>query len=149
VERIQSIGWLAKLLAAPNRQLTVGDLRGDPEGKLAADARLGAVPEMDRQAAEEVRRRLQEIEDITDKTGGSASLDEEKATLLDQLQRWAKAHESQLKDDHHNIATQLRNFRRKLQDDMPRLAGHLKECLKMDFPSFGYYPPSPPLCWQI
>jgi hypothetical protein len=147
----QSIGWLAKLLAAPNRALTVADLRGDPEGKLAADAMLGAEPETDREGTAAIKRRLQEIADITAETGGSDSLHEEEAQLLGHLKEatWAKTLDSQLRRDHANIATQLRNFRRKLGTDMPQLAAHLKASLKLDFPEFGYYPPDPPPDWQF
>jgi hypothetical protein len=88
----QCIAWLAKLLAVPNRVLTVGDLRGDQEDKLLADARLRDEPETDREGIAAIKRRLQEIADITTETGGSESLMEEEADLLDRVKRvpaWA------------------------------------------------------------
>ena len=124
---------------------------GDPEGKLAADATLGAEPETDREGIAAIKRRLQEIADVTAGTGGSESLQEEAATLLGRLKEssWAKTLESRLRLDHKNIATQLRSFRRKLKGDMPHLAAHLKASMKLDFPEFGYYPPDPPPDWQF
>jgi hypothetical protein len=51
---------------------------------------------------------------------------------------------------HHNIATQIRNFLHdKLCRDMPRLADHLTGALKLDFPHFGYYPPTNTPAWEI
>ena len=78
----KSIEWLAKLLAVPNRLLTVGDLRGDPEGRLAADARLRGESETDLEGAKAIKNRLDEIESITCETGGSEALENEKAKLL-------------------------------------------------------------------
>jgi hypothetical protein len=149
--RTQCIAWLAKLLAAPNRMLTLADLRGDPEGKLAADALLGAEPETDREGAKAIRRRLQEIDEITDETGISVSLEEEKAQLLASMKDgcWWKKLKTRLQSDHANIATQFRNFCRKLKDKMPWFAEHLKASLQLNYPEFGYYPPSPPPDWQF
>jgi hypothetical protein len=55
---------------------------------------------------------------------------------------------SPLKGEHHNIASQLRTFTRKLKDKMPQLAAHLHASLKLEFPHFGYYPPKPAPGWQ-
>jgi hypothetical protein len=147
----QSISWLAKLLAAPNRRLAVADLRGDPECMLAADAMLGTEPEMDPEGMALIRRRLQEIADITAETGGSESFQEEESRLLERLKQspGAGVLKSQLRRDHANIATQLRNLRRKLKSDMPNLAAHLKAYLKLEFPEFGYYPAHPSPDWHI
>jgi len=112
---------------------------------------LGAEPEMDRQTAADISRRLREIEEIRAETGGSHSLDEEQARLLDYTKQFASEKKlgSQLKRDHENIAKQLRNFRHRLDRDMPRLAAHLKVSLKLSFPHFGYYPPDPAPDWQF
>jgi hypothetical protein len=147
----QCLAWLAKLLTAPKRSLTIAELRGDPENKLAADAMLGAERETDWEGIAAIKLRIQEIEDISDATGGSETLQEEKAHLLGRLVGGpqAKNLNSQLRRDHRNIATQLRNFRCKLEANMPQLAAHLKAFLKLDFPGFAYYPPEPRPNWQF
>jgi hypothetical protein len=147
----KAIGWLAKLIAAPNRHLTVADLRGDAEGKLAGDAMLGTDVEMDREGITAIKRRLQEIADIIEETGGSETLEDERVRLLDQLKgRRGKTLNSQLKRAHSNIATQLRNLiRKKLNQEMPRLAAHLLASLKLDYPEFGYFPVDPSPNWQF
>src|SRR5439155_7982880 len=135
----KSIEWLARLLAAPNRSLTVADLQGDPEGKLAADARLRGEHETDLEGIKAIRTRLAEIEDIAAETGGSDALEDEKADLLRRLQAADdnKQMTSPLRAAHHNIATQIRNLRDKLTNDMPNLAAHLIATLKLDSPRFG------------
>jgi hypothetical protein len=146
------IAWLAKLLAAPNRALTVADLHVDPDRRLAADARTPNDLEADRESVAAIKRRLEEIDDITSATGSSDRLEEEKAELLARLQQTSRAKSlgSQLKRAHANIATQLRNFRRdKLTRDMPQFGAHLVASLKMDLPEFGYYPPDPIPPWQF
>jgi hypothetical protein len=146
------IGWLVKLLAVPNRLLTVADLRGDPEGKLAADAVLGAerVADPDDVELKAIKKELDDIEATADLTEWTEGLEERKANLLRRLQgRMAERLGSQLQRGHANIATQLRNLRRKLERDMPQLVAHLKVSLKLDFPEFGYYPPDPPPNWQF
>jgi hypothetical protein len=146
------IAWLARLLAAPNRALTVADLQGDPDRKLAADARIGSERETDPQGVAAIKSRIEEIDDITSETGGSEGLEEEKAQLLVALERTpgAKSLASQLKRAHANMATQLRNLRRdKLTRDMPQFAAHLVASLKMDLPEFGYYPPHPAPTWHF
>jgi hypothetical protein len=146
----QCIAWLVKLLAAPNRQLSVAEVRGDPEGKLAADAMIGNEREGDGASVIAIKKRLDEINDITAGSGGSEKLDEEKAELLERLEAATKPLKTALKEAHHNIATQLRTFRREgLSEHMPQLAAHLKASLKLDFPEFGYYPPDPAPGWQF
>lgn len=143
------IEWLAKLLAAPNRSLTVADLRGDPEGKLAADGMLRGECETDREGVNIIKYRLEEIEDMTAATGGSEAMENEKADLLRQLQaaRDNMQLDSPLRKAHHNAATQIRMFLRKLATTMPKLSGHLDEALKLDFPHLGYYPPAVTSPW--
>jgi hypothetical protein len=144
------IAWLAKLLTAPKRSLTVAAIRGDPEGKLAVDAMIGTEREADSGALGVIKKRLEEIDDITGETGGSERLEEERAELLGKLKTATKSLKTPLKGAHHNIATQLRTFlREKLAQDMPQLAAHLKASLKLDFPEFSYYPPDPPPDWQF
>jgi hypothetical protein len=146
----QGISWLAKLLVTPNRLLTVADLRGDPELKLAADAMLMGVKEVDRRTITDIRKRLEEINDTAEETGWSKALEDEKLDLLAQLKGpLGKKLRSSLKRDHANIATQLRNLMKKLKAEMPQLAAHLKASLKLNYPDFGYYPPDPPPAWQV
>jgi hypothetical protein len=149
----QCIGWLAKLLARPNRSLTVAELRGDPEGQLKADAQMGSERETDEDGIRSIRARLQEIEEIAAETGGgSESLDAEKATLLRQVEAAVNEKKigSKLKRGHHNMATQIRAFlREKLAKDMPKLATHLTAALKLEFPEFGYFPPGDTPTWKI
>jgi len=145
----QAIAWLAKLLATPNRLFTVADLRGDPEGKLAADAMLGAEPEQVRREIEGIKKQLDDIATITEDTGGSDATENEKANLLNRLKVLRTNRlDAQLRKDHANIATQLRKLRGKLMDDMPQLAAHLKASLKLEYPEVGYCPAAPSPSWK-
>jgi hypothetical protein len=151
-QRNQCIGWLAKLLAAPNRPLSVAGLRGDPEGRLAADGFLGNEQETDREGIKVIKDRLEEIEDIAGETGWSESLENEKAELLARLKEAENGKRMifPLKTAHHNIASQIRKFLRKtLAKPMPKLKSHLAEALKLEFPDFGYYPPPDTPAWKI
>jgi len=144
--------WLAKLLGAPNRSLSVAELRGDPEGRLAADALLVGELETDRDGVKAIKKRLKEIEDITEETGGSEALENEKARLLHQLEDAGDCKQitNRLRKTHHNMATQIRRLRdKKLVKNMPNLAAHLKATLKFDIPDFGYYPPHGTPSWKI
>jgi CheY-like chemotaxis protein len=148
----QSLVWLRKLLAAPNKLFTVAELQGDPDGKLAADAKMGSERETDDAGIKKIKDRLEEIAEISDETGGSESLDNEKLDLLNRLDqaRRGKKIDSPLKAAHRNIAVQLRAVRdNKLAKDMPRLAAHLRASLKMEFPYIGYYPVPGTLGWQF
>jgi hypothetical protein len=144
------IGWLDQILRHPRRSLTVAELVGDPESKLAGIAKFGGERVTDDAGIQSIRSRLDEIEDIIAETGGSEYLETEKTDLLYRLQ--TAAHKDQirtpLQNQHHNIATQLRTFLRKLQTDMPGLAAHLKPSLKLAFPHFGYYPPDGTPAWK-
>jgi hypothetical protein len=146
----QALKWLAKLLAASNRSLTVGDLRGDPQHKLAADSLLGGELETDSEGIKRIKERLDEIEDLTAATGGSERLQNETVDLLGRLGEAEdfKQLTNHLKTAHHNVATQIRTLLRKLGKDMPQLAAHLKAALKLDFPHFGYYPPAGTPTWN-
>ena len=145
----QCVAWLAKLLAAPDRSLTVATLRGDPEGKLAADAMLGSDHEADPDSIKAIKHRLEDIEETTADGGGSAALDEETHQLLDKLIAASRTLNPALKDAHHNVASQLRSFLKKLRGDMPQLSAHLRASLKLDYPTCGYYPPEPRPRWQF
>ena len=127
------------------------ELYGDPEGKLAADALLGGERETDQDGVKAIRDRLDEIEELAATTGGSETVESEKAALLTKLRDAldGKQVRSLLMSAHHNIASQIRTFRRdKLPNGMPQLAAHLQAHLKLDFPHFGYYPPAGTLPWK-
>jgi CheY-like chemotaxis protein len=148
----QSLAWVHKLLAAPSKLFTVAELQGDPDGKLAADAAFGAERQTDAAAVKCIKDRLEEIDEISARTGGSESLEEEKAALLSQFQQAlrGKKMDSPLKTAYRNIAVQIKSLRdKKLSKDMPRLAAHLRAALKLEFPYFGYYPPPGAPAWQI
>jgi hypothetical protein len=147
----QGIKWLAQLLLAPNRSLTVAELRGDPEGKLRGDSLLRGESASDWETVRGIKARLDEIDDITAETGGSEALENEKADLLTHLEAAddSKQITNPLRTAHHNIATQFRNLLRdQLGQHMPQLAAHLKAALKLDFPHFGYYPPASTPSWN-
>jgi hypothetical protein len=144
------IPWLRTILSHPRRSLTVAEVRGDPEGRLAGDALLHGERATDAAGIRAIRLRQEEIADIRAETGGSPSLDEEEAELLQQLQEASKQIKSPLRKAHHNIASQIRAFLRdKLAKDMPDLAAHLTAALKLDSPHFGYYPPVGAPAWKI
>jgi CheY-like chemotaxis protein len=146
----QSLAWLYKLLAAPNKLFTVAELQGDPDSKLDADARIGAERRTDDAGIKSIQKRLEEIEEITEQTGGSETLENEKTQLLDQLHEALGRIDSPLKKAHRNIAVQIRAFRDKLaKGSMPNLAAHLRAALKLDFPYIAYYPPAGAPAWQI
>src|SRR5262245_5783347 len=150
--RNQSLTWLHKLLAAPNKPFTVAELKGDPGGKLAADATIGTELLTDDVGIKRIEDRLEELKEIAKNTGGSEALEQEEEALLKQQNeaRRGKKIDSPLKAAHRNIALQIRNLReRKLAKDMPTLAAHLRAGLKLAFPFFGYYPPPGTSAWQI
>ena len=147
----QSLEWLAKLLSTPNRFLSIADLRGDPDGKLAGDAALNGEQITDPEGVSFIKKRLGEIEDLAEETGGSETLDNEKAELLRQLRTAddEKQFTNPLRKAHHNIATQIRSLRSKWSKDAPNLFQHLKLALRLEFPHFSYRPPAGTPIWQV
>lgn len=148
----QCIAWLAKIVESPNRQISVADLRGDPEGKLAADRGIPSETETDIEGIEAIRDRLQEIDDILTETGENEKLENERHDLLARLKtsKYGKKLQSGLANEHRNMATQIRKFlKNKLIKTMPKFTGHLKTSLKLNFPCFGYYPPTATPPWKI
>jgi hypothetical protein len=144
------IRWLAKLLAHPNQGFTVAQLRGDPEGKLAADAALGGEDAMDAREVREIRERIEEINDSLN-VGSSERLEDEKAQLIRQLEPFQERLQSGVKKGYDNIARQKRDFLNEQICDMPSLAAHLKLYLMQDPESysFAYRPPSNAPRWHI
>jgi CheY-like chemotaxis protein len=150
--RYQSLDWLHKLLAAPNKLFTVAELRGDPDGRLAADARMGVEQQTDAAGLKQIMNRMEEIEEIAKMAGWSERWEDQYTVLLKQRDGAlrGKKVDSPLGKAHHNIATQLRNLCDKMANgSMPRLAAHLRAALKLAFPHIGYYPPPGTSAWQI
>ena len=116
------IGWLRNILSHPHRTLTVPQVMGDPDGKLSGDAALTGETEMDQKTIQDVKLRLEEIDEIIKDTGGSETNLAEQADLLSKLQNSTKIIQSNLKKNHHNIASQIRKFVRDLDKSMPLLA---------------------------
>jgi hypothetical protein len=155
---------LANLLLAPNRSLTVADLCGDPEKKLAADARSGAELAVHQDPLEVIKKQLQDIDKEVEEIDGIAAatgwndtlearkapLEKKKGDLLAYLQESAAGRQltSALKRAYHNHATQIRTFIKELAGDMPKLAAHLNAALKLEYPDFGYYPPPDTIPWK-
>jgi hypothetical protein len=138
--------WLAKLLAKPNEMLSVPDLYGDEEGKLAGDAKLTGQNETDLESLRKIHDRLRDIESIAEDTGGpSEALAEEKANLLKRVRYWDRQGRfpSALIRAYNNIRGQLRTFVRDTlspEGMMPALADHLKVHLQYQRPFIGYCP---------
>jgi hypothetical protein len=147
----RALAWLATILAAPNRRLTVANVLGDSEDKLAAAALLGEQSILDDPTLKEIHDELDNIDAITADTGGSEELEKRKDGLLAELKNSAdKRIDSALRKAHKNVATQLRNFFRKLKKgDMPDLGSHLIAFIKLDFPEFAYYPSKSSPAWQV
>jgi hypothetical protein len=147
-----ALGLLARLLARPDRLLTVAELRGDPEGTLAADARLRGERETDPEGIAFIRRRLADIEETRAATGGNERLDSEEADLLARLEdaQGGRQVTTALARAHHAIASRLRTLLRDTLDtDMPKLAGHLRASLKLEKPHVSYFPPPGTAPWQF
>jgi hypothetical protein len=145
-----ALGWLYKLLATPNKLFTVAELKGDPDGKFEADA-FGAEAQTDDVGIRDIKKRLIEIAEIIETTGGNESLEDDQAILQNQLidALRAKKMDTPLKNAFRGICVQLNNLRRKLATEgMPRLAAHLHS-LKKEFPFVGYYPPPGTSAWQF
>lgn len=147
----KAIGWLVKILAAPNRQFTVGDLMGDPDRTIAADALLGTMPAGTREDLRSLKDALDDLDERARITGPSEILEEQRDALLREVARLQNATpmESALGRHHHNIASQLRGLREKLAKDMPRLAEHLTATLKIAKPHIAYCPSSGDRSWNL
>jgi hypothetical protein len=169
------IPWICTILSRPNRTLTVAEVRGDPEGLLAADALLGAELETTAESASNIRERLvkldKELKDVDEMaadlgwsetlTAKKVALKEEQGCLVSQIRQTAnngksgrsplrKRFRTPLERSHHNMATQIRTFiRDELTTAMPRLAEHLSTWLALEKPSFRYCPPSGTTSWKI
>jgi hypothetical protein len=143
------LSWLAKLLAAPGRHLTVAHLRGDPEEKLKADAMTKGEEVTDAEGQKRIRDRLEDIEDVCQITGGSEALEQERDDLLRRLKEAGKPLQTYQKRRYDTLAAQLRNLPEKLAGRMPRLAAHLKGSFDFAFPHLCYKPSSDTAPWQF
>jgi hypothetical protein len=149
----QFLGWLAKLLAKPGHAWTVAELRGDPEGKLKADALLGGERAKDKEGLQKIHERIQEIDEITGETGGSEGLEDERAKLLRQVETHSARERvgSSAGKAYNNITTQKRQFLGRLQEKMPELAAHLRACIipSAEGYTISYRPPARTPRWQV
>jgi hypothetical protein len=122
---------------------------GDPEKKIQADGQLRHDPHGDPEEIRAIKHEIEEIDGLMEETGNSSErLEQRKAELQRQLLQAARPIQSQLTNTHHNIATQIRNLRKKMRADMPKLAAHLHAALKMDLPDF-LYSPTDAIAWEI
>jgi hypothetical protein len=131
----------------------VAELRGDQDGKLAADALLGGERATDPAGLRAISDRISEIDEITEEMGSTEALENEKVELLLQVRGHAskKRLETGIHKAYHNIAAQKNIFLNKLKEKMPQLAAHLKACLRLcknDY-SFSYKPPAGTPCWKV
>lgn len=150
-KRNKRVGWLAMLLAAPNRAITVAALLGDPDGRLAGDAAIQDEGQSDHKGMQAIKSRLREIEDIGAEAGWSDAILDEKAELMRHLQQALDGAKfpAPLRKAHYNIASQIRAFvRNKLAERMPRLSAHLRAALRLELPDIGYYPPAGTPPWK-
>jgi hypothetical protein len=147
------IGWLAKLLAMPGHAWTVAELYGDPEGKLAADASLGGQAAKDTEALQAIQKRIDDIDAITQETGGSEELEDERARLLRQVKRHSAKDRmsAAVTKAYNNFAAQKSQFLKKLKDNMPQLAAHLKASLQSSGTDYtiSYRPPDGTPPWVV
>jgi hypothetical protein len=146
------LATLAYLLAHPNRLFTIPDLVGDADGNLAGAASLTAPKEADAEALLSIKNELDDVEELL-RVSSSDHLLRKKEALLARVKRDRKGHKltagDPIRNAHHNIATQLRTFTaKKVKTDMPQLHAHIATSLKLDFPYFGYYPPSGTPAWK-
>jgi hypothetical protein len=147
----QCIGWLAKLFPAPNRPFSVADLRGDPDGKLTADAQLGEARATEIEALRSIHFELRQVEDIAEEVGWSKDLEAKKTDLLGRVKKFEanKKISGPLRKAHHNVAAQIREFlKANLAKDMPKLAAHLAASLQLNYPDVTYQPPAGTPAWK-
>jgi hypothetical protein len=146
--RNQCVGWLAFILSHPGRRLSVADLVGDPEKNLQADSQLGRERATNAEGVQKIKRRIEEIDEIAETTGGSENLESEKVELMRQLQEASKNLPSAGAKAFHNIASQIRLLiKKKLNSHMPKMAAHLRASLKLDSPHF-FYSPTDSISWK-
>src|SRR5262249_22363834 len=149
----QFLGWLAKLLAKPNSGWTVAELRGDLDGKLKADALLGGERATNKEGLDKIWERIQEIDEVTEATGGSEDLENERAELLRGMEKSSAKRRitTNVAKAYKNITTQKRQFLRKLEEHMPQLTAHLRACIVPYADSFtvSYRPPNGTSPWHI
>jgi hypothetical protein len=149
----QFLGWLAKLLAKPNHALTVAELRGDSEGKLKADARLGGEYAKDMKGLREINDRIRQIDEITELAGSSDHLEAEREKLLREVAAYSAKGRigSSVGNAYNNITTQKRLFLTKLEKEMPQLAAHLRSCITQFKENYAlsYRPPAGTPRWHI
>jgi hypothetical protein len=149
----QFLGWLAKLLSKPNHAWTMPELLGDPEGKIAADAKLGGERLVDSEGVQAIYNRLRDIQAIIEDTGGSEHLEHEQTDLLRRVEKYAARGQvnTAIRRQYKNVTTQKRQFLIRLKPLMPELTRHLKVSLSQSGKDFTLsYRPSPDTpAWHV
>lgn len=136
-----AVQHLRRILCHPRRTLGVADVLGDERGLIAADGMLGNDDNW--QTVNLARERLEEIR----QSNRTADLVEEEAKLL-QIIQIAAAPAKQVQQ-HHAIATRIREFIRRIKETMPKFSSHLDSSVKMERPDFSYFPPDGFPSWKI
>jgi hypothetical protein len=150
---------LRVLLARPGAEVAAVDLL-NPVGDraVAARRRFGADPVLDERARDAYRSRLRaldgEIRDALDRGADrhAASLDRERAALLDELRRSAGlgGRARRLGDDTERarqaVTARIRDTIRRLRSVHPELAEHLAASVATG--TYCRYQPQPPVSWS-
>ncbi|TWF75567.1 AAA ATPase-like protein [Pseudonocardia hierapolitana] len=151
---------LRVLVARPCAEVAAVDLL-NPDGDPAVSARrrFGADPMLDEQARDAYRNRLRaldgEIRDALDRGADrrAASLDRERAALLDELRRSAGlgGRARRLGDDTERarqaVTARIRDTIRRLRSVHPELAEHLAASVATG--TYCRYRPQPPVTWSV
>jgi hypothetical protein len=153
VDRCQFVSWLAKLLVKPNYAWLVTELRGDPEGKLKADAAIRNTPAMDDSYVQAIRRELEDIEAQAAATSWTEALEERRDRCVRKLTPYAKREhlKSPARAAFENVSKQSRNFLANLGPHAPRLAEHFRRTIVLGGQSLSvtYSPPPGTPAWLV
>jgi hypothetical protein len=159
VKDAKGMNDLRVLLARPGAEVAAVDLL-NPVGDraVAARRRFGADPVLDERARDAYRSRLRaldgEIRDALDRGADrhAASLDRERAALLDELRRSAGlgGRARRLGDDTERarqaVTARIRDTIRRLRSVHPELAEHLAASVATG--TYCRYQPQPPVSWS-
>jgi hypothetical protein len=147
-----AVGWVVLLLSRPGKALFPWDFRGDPDGKLKADATQRAEPETDREGGKRIQNRLDDIDVIEEAVPLTQSLENERARLMLQLKKAVRKTKipAAVSTDHHAISALIRIFLKgKLRENLPRLSEHLLASLTFANPTIVYNPAPGTSSWNI
>jgi hypothetical protein len=157
----------ALLLSKPNSQLTIGELLGDPDRKIKGDSLLGGVNLADQQTIRELRKGIDDLNDLIDKTkgykGDTGPTEERKARLVLELKALEGKPKSGRKrsitgimatsagNAYKNILKQKNDFIREKLEEMPHLKAHLRDSVQHNPENytFSYVPPAGSPAWFV